>query len=201
MLYPRKTEDGKLVGDDQMVGIREHLSNEHRMIFMVGEMPWETQSCDLLVALDSVSQDPLKMLIASPGGALDSAFLLYDTMRLMKCPIYTLGRYCASAAVIPLAAGTKRYLLPHAKVMIHLPSGQIMGDTTTIDIQHKQINKYKDEMVEVLRECGAKKSRRQILADMDREYWMDAKEAIDYGLADEIMTPEVMKDWLKEVTK
>ena len=100
--------------------------------------------------------------------------------------------------MIPLAAGNKRYVLPHSKTMLHLPSGGVEGDVTDIKVQTKQIERIYDTMVDILVSCGVKKTRRAVKADIKRErqVWMDARETIDYGLADEIMTPEIMREWL-----
>ena len=201
MLYPRTVNlQGKdvLVEDTQMTGYREHMTQKHRTLFLSGVLTGETDSRHLLLALDSLSNDPITIMITSPGGDLDSAFLIYDTMRLVKSPIITIGEYCASAAVLLLAAGSKRYLYPHAKVMLHLPSGQMGGDAKDWDIQHQQMTLYKNKMVDVLCECGARKSRDEIMDDIDRDYWLEPKEAVAYGLADEIMTKEIWQSLVKE---
>ena len=198
MFYPRTaTINGQemLVDDTQMVSYREHLNFEKRMLFISGAITGEVESHNTLMAFDTISHDPIKLVITSPGGDLDSTFLFYDTMKLMKSPIITIGRYCASAAAIILAAGTKRYLFPHAKVMLHLPSGQMGGDSKDWEIQHREMQKYKDKIVDILCENGAKKSREEILSDIDRNFWLEPQEAINYGLADEIITPEVWREW------
>ena len=197
MLYPRQTKDGELVSDEQMVSYLEHLTQTHRVLFLTGLITGETESHNLLLALDSLSHDPIRLVITSPGGDLDSAFLFYDTMKLLKSPIETLGRYCGSAAVVLLAAGRKRYLMPHAKVMLHLPASQFGGDSRDIDIWHRELTKYKNKIVDILIECGAGKRHEEILADMDRDFWLEPVEAVAYGLADEIMTPKVLGEWLK----
>ena len=201
MLYPRVTlVNGKeqLVDDTQMTGYKEHMTQKYRTLFLSGVLTGETDSRHLLLALDSLSDDPITIMITSPGGDLDSAFLIYDTMKLIKSPIITIGEYCASAAVLLLAAGSKRYLYPHAKVMLHLPSGQMGGDAKDWDIQHQQMTLYKNKMVDVLCECGARKSRDEIMDDIDRDYWLEPKEAVAYGLADEIMTKEIWQSLVKE---
>ena len=208
MLYARTVKiDGRdvLVNEDQMVSYREHLIQKHRVLFLSGALGLRCLTCgcgeaeahNSLMALDTLSHDPIRIFITSPGGDLDSIFLFYDTMRLIKSPIETIGRYCASGAAILLAAGNKRYLLPHAKVMLHLPSGVMQGDTKDWDIQHQQMEKYKSKIVDVLCECGVKKSRAEILNDIDRDFWLEPKEAIEYGLADEIMTSEIWGDWIR----
>jgi len=202
MLYPRVVNlNGKdvLVQDNQCLEYREHMNTKHRIMFFSGVITSDMQVHDFLMTLDSLSQDPIKIIMTSPGGDLDATFLFYDTMKMIQSPIEILGRYCASAGAILLAAGNKRYLQPHAKVMLHLPAGQMGGDARDWDIQHRQMEQYRDRVVEILKECGVKKNREEILEDIDRDYWMNAQEAIDYGLADEIMTKEIWKEWVNEL--
>lgn len=195
MLYPRQTTNGELVSDDQLVNVAEHFLT-HRMLFLSGQIGAAMEAHNLLLALDSISDKPIKLVITSPGGDLDSAFLLYDTIRLLRSPIWTLGRYCISAAAILLVAGSKRYLLPHAKILLHEPSGQMQGSAREWEIQQEQMRKYKSKMVDIFMECGVKVSREQLLFDVDRDFWLEPEEAIAYGLADEVMTGEVMRGWL-----
>ena len=204
MLYPRTTiinGEEVLVDDTQMTGYKEHMTQKHRTLFFSGLITGETDSRHLMLTLDDLSHAPIKLVITSPGGDVDSTFLFYDTIKSIESPIITIGEYCASAAAILLAAGSRRYLRPHAKVMLHLPSGQGGGDARDWEIQHKQMQQYKNKMVDLLCECGAKKPRHEILADIDRDYWMDAQEAIDYGLADGILTREIWKKIMEEGTK
>ncbi len=205
MIHPRITKlNGKevLVNDDQMVGYKEHMTQNHRILFFSGVITGEMDAHNLLLALDSLSHEPIKLLITSPGGDLDSTFLFYDTMKLVQSSVITIGRYCASAAAMLLAAGNKRYLSPHAKVMLHLPSNYFAKDTAIqmqdMEIIHKQSLQYKEKMVDILRECGAKKSHKEILADIDRDFWMEPQEAIDYGLADEILTPTIWREMCRQ---
>lgn len=201
MLFPRTVnlnECDVLVDDKQMVGYKEHLTQNHRILFLSGVITGEMDSQNLLLALDTLSHDPITIVITSPGGDLDTTFLFYDTMKLMQSPIITIGRYCASAAAILLAAGSKRYLFPHAKVMLHLPAGQMIGDAKDFDIQHKQMEQYRNRVVDILCECGAKKSHNEILADIDRDFWMEPSEAIEYGLADSIIDKDIWQNFIKE---
>ncbi len=164
MLYPRTTLVNKketLVSDSQMVAYKEHLSCRHRLLFLSGILTGETESHNLLMAMDTLSHDPIRLVITSGGGDLDSTFLFYDTMKMLQSPVETCGRYCASAAAMLLAAGSKRYLFPHAKVMLHLPAGQISGDARDWEIQRQQMEGYKDKVVGILRDCGAKKSHEE----------------------------------------
>jgi len=197
MLYPRKTETGELVTDEQLVGSREHLIKEHRVFFLSGPIGGDTEAHNTLLACDSISHEPIKIVITSPGGDLDSTFLLYDTIKLLQSPVWTFGRFCASAAVLILAAGQQRYLSTHARVMLHLISGQTGGDARDLDIQHRQMKKYEEQMVNILIECGVKKDRDTILRDIDRDLWLEPEESVDYGLADGIMTKEILKEWMR----
>lgn len=204
-MYPRIDNEGRLVGDDQVVAYREHLLCKHRTIFLAGIIGGRCLDCgggsteeiNLMLALGSLSSDPIRLFITSVGGDLDSAFLLYDTMRLMNAPVITVGRYCASAAALLLAAGTERYLFPHAKVMLHDISGSIGGFAKDIEIQHTQIKLYKQKMVDILLECGARRTRQEILIDIDRNFWLEPREAIEYGLADKILDKETLRSWLE----
>lgn len=207
MLYPRKDKfTGKLVDDSQMVGYKEHLTQKHRVLFIQGTIgvrcgvcgASEYESHNLLMALDSLSHDPIKLFITSPGGDLDSTFMFYDTMKLIQSPIITVGRFCASAASLLLAAGTKRYLFPHAKVMLHLPSAEFpFSDAKDMAIRMREMTLYQDKILDILISGGVKKSKEEILHDIDRAFWMSPKEAIAYGLADEILTKEQLGEWLK----
>ena len=205
MLYPRQLEDGELVHDDQMVHYKEHLAQNHRILFLSGAIGrkcphcrvGETESPNLLMALDTMSHDPIKIVIDSLGGDLDSTFLFYDVMKFIKSPVITIGMFCASAACLLLAAGTQRYLFPHAKVMLHLATGQMGGDYKDFEIQHQLMVGYQDKIIDILQDAGVKKSRDEILVDIDRDLWLAPQEAIDYGLADEIITPDKWQEWIK----
>ncbi len=199
MLYPRIARVGEkdvTIADYEMVGFKEHMTQEYRTLYLDGVISGDSSPRQLLGALDTLSHDPIKLFITSPGGDLDTTFLFYDVMKRIKSPVITIGDYCASAAAILLAAGYKRYLSPHAKVMLHLPAGQMGGDARDWDIQHKQMEKYRKAVVDILRECGVKKSHDEILTDIDRDYWMSAEEAIEYGLADEILSKETWEEWI-----
>uniref|UniRef100_A0A6M3L1V2 Putative protease n=1 Tax=viral metagenome TaxID=1070528 RepID=A0A6M3L1V2_9ZZZZ len=199
MLYPRIARVGErdcLVADYEMCGYKEHMTQEHRILYLDGVITGDSSPRQLLGALDSLSHEPIKLFITSPGGDLDTTFLFYDVMKRIKSPVITIGDYCASAAAIILAAGSKRYLSPHAKVMLHLPAGQMGGDARDWDIQHRQMEKYRNKIVDILIECGAKKNKEDILNDIDRDYWMEPEEAVEYGLADEVLTSETWEEWV-----
>ncbi|KKM16315.1 hypothetical protein LCGC14_1687080 [marine sediment metagenome] len=195
------------VKDEQMRSTKEYLLDEHRMVFLDGVIrdarcqtcgaAGDADSANLILALASHSSEPIKMLISSPGGAVETAMMIYDTIKLVDAPIITIGRFCGSAAAILMAAGTERYLLPRAKMMLHLPSGIIAGNTAQLEIQQEEMRKTRNDMVDALIECGVNKTRTEILEDMaNGDKWFNPQEAIDYGLADSVVTTELLKGWL-----
>ncbi len=199
-MYPRTIElngEELLVADNQMCGHREQMMQAHRIVFISGVIDGTMDAQNLLLALDAINHDPIRLIITSPGGDLDTTFLFHDTMKLIQSPVETIGRYCASAAAIILSGGSKRYLFPHAKVMLHLPAGQMGGDARDWDIQHKQMTSYKSKIVDILLDNGATVSREQILSDIDRDFWLEPEEAISYGLADEVITPATWHEFVK----
>lgn len=133
----------------------------------------------------------IKFYINSPGGIVTSGMVIYDTMKMIKSPVSTICMgLAASMGSILLSGGTKgsRYIYPHGEVMIHQPSlgGHIQGVSADLEIQAKQTKRVKEISARILAEnCG--KKFEQVMKDFDRDYWMDAKEAIEYGIVDKII--------------
>jgi ATP-dependent Clp protease protease subunit len=134
----------------------------------------------------------IKFLINSPGGMVTSGMAIYDVMKMMKSPVSTVCiGLAASMGSILLSGGTRgrRFIYPHGEVMIHQPSlgGYIQGVSVDLEIQAKQTKRVKEIAAKILSEnCGKKFD--QVMKDFDRDYWMDAKESVEYGIADEIST-------------
>ncbi|TKB10248.1 ATP-dependent Clp endopeptidase proteolytic subunit ClpP [Desulforhopalus sp. IMCC35007] len=128
--------------------------------------------------------------INSPGGSVTAGMAIYDTMQYVKCDIATLCMgQAASMGAFLLAAGTdgKRYSLPNARIMIHQPMGGFQGQATDIDIQAKEILRMKSDLNNLLAH-HTKNSLEKISADTERDYFMSAVEAQDYGLIDKVLT-------------
>ena len=144
----------------------------------------------LLLDADKPGEE-IKFYINSPGGVVTSGMVMYDTMQMMKSPVTTICMgLAASMGSILLSGGKKgnRLIYPHGSVMIHQPSlgGHIQGVSADLEIQAKQTQKVKEIGATILAtNCG--KSVEQIMKDFDRDYWMDAKEAIGYGIVDKII--------------
>ncbi|MFM9021912.1 MAG: ClpP family protease [Sediminibacterium sp.] len=136
--------------------------------------------------------EEIKFYINSPGGVVTSGMVIHDTMQLIKSPVTTICMgLAASMGSILLSAGTKgkRAIYPHGEVMIHQPSlgGYYQATSADIEIQANQIRKTKEIGARILADnCG--KTVEQIMKDFDRDYWMNAKEAVNYGIVDTILT-------------
>ncbi len=144
----------------------------------------------LLLEADKPGEE-IKFYINSPGGVVTSGMVMYDTMRMIKSPVSTICMgLAASMGSILLSGGVKgkRFIYPHGEVMIHQPSlgGYIRGVSADLEIQAIQTRKVKEIGAKILAQnCG--KTMEQIMKDFDRDYWMNAKEAIDYGIVDGII--------------
>lgn len=143
----------------------------------------------LLFLQNESSEKDIHMYINSPGGVVTSGLAIYDTMKFLKCQVatYCIGQAASMAAVL-LAAGEKgkRFILPSARVMIHQPHGGAEGQATDIQIQAKEIQNSKDKLNSILASCTGKPLK-TIEKDTDRDFFMDAKEAVKYGLVDKIL--------------
>ena len=138
------------------------------------------------------SEDPLKeiyLYINSPGGLITSGLAIYDTMQYVKAPIVTtcIGQASSMGAVL-LAGGEKgkRYALPHSRILIHQPLGGAQGQASDIDIQAKEILRMREEINKILTEHTGQPIEK-VARDTERDYFMSAKQAIEYGIIDEIL--------------
>lgn len=133
----------------------------------------------------------IKFYINSPGGVVTSGMVIYDTMQLIQSPVSTICMgLAASMGSILLSGGVKgrRFIFPHGEVMIHQPSlgGYIQGVSTDLEIQAEQTRRVKEIGAGILAQnCG--KTVEQIMRDFDRDYWMNAKQSIEYGIADQLI--------------
>ncbi len=165
-----------------------------RIIFLVG--PVDDNVANLVVAqllfLESENPDKdIHLYINSPGGSVSAGMSVYDTMQFVRCDVSTMciGQ-AASMGAFLLAAGTKgkRYSLPNSRMMIHQPSGGGRGMAADIEIQAREILLMRTRLNEVLAEHTGQDVE-QIALDTDRDFWMDAEEAEQYGLIDVVQRP------------
>jgi ATP-dependent Clp protease protease subunit len=154
--------------------------------------------CAQLIHLESENPDKdINIYINSPGGDITALFAIYDTMQFIKNDIATicLGQ-AASAAAVLLAAGTKgkRLALPHSRVLLHQPYGQVgYGQVTDLEIAAKEIFRMRDILEDILSEHTGQ-PRERINADTDRDFVMEANEAVAYGIIDEVISSRAIVD-------
>ena len=164
-----------------------------RIVFLGEEVNETTASLVVAQLLFLESEDPSKdihLYINSPGGVITAGMAIYDTMQYIKCDVSTICiGMVASMGAFLLAGGTKgkRYALPNAEVMIHQPLGGAKGQATEIEIAAQNIIKTKKKMNTMLSEFTGQ-SYEKVCADTERDHWLDAKEALEYGIIDEIIT-------------
>ena len=166
---------------------------KERVIFMVG--PVHDQMANLIVAqllfLESENPDKdISLYINSPGGSVSAGLAIYDTMQFIKPDVSTLCTgLAASMGAFLLAAGAKgkRFSLPNSRIMIHQPSGGSQGQASDIEIQAREILYLRERLNNILAEKTGKETE-QIAKDTDRDNFMSAQEAADYGLIDKVLT-------------
>ena len=163
-----------------------------RIIMLQGEINDHTASLIVAQLLFLEAENPEKdiyLYINSPGGVVTSGFAIYDTMNYIKPDVVTICMgQAASMGVLLLSRGEKgkRFVLPHARIMIHQPSGGAQGQSTDIQIQAQEIQRLKDTLNEILAEKTGKKAK-QIEKDTERDNFMSSQEAMDYGLIDKVL--------------
>jgi ATP-dependent Clp protease protease subunit len=142
----------------------------------------------LFLQMEDVNKD-INVYINTPGGSVTSGLAIYDTMQFVKCDVstYCVGQATSMGALL-LAAGTKgkRYALPHSRIMIHQPWGGVSGQAADISIQTKEILRLRDKIDEIL-SVHTGQPLEKIKKDTDRDYFMSAEEAKEYGVIDEVI--------------
>lgn len=162
------------------------------IIFLGSEINDDVANTIIAQLLYISSQRPdeeIKMYINSPGGSVSAGLAIYDTMQYIPNNISTICTgMAASMGAVLFSGGTKgkRLILPHSRILIHQPLGGAKGQASDILIAAKEIEKSKHELINILSE-NTGQSYDKVLADADRDYWMTSDEAVEYGIADEII--------------
>jgi ATP-dependent Clp protease protease subunit len=171
---------------------------ENRIIFLIGEINYvrATEVIMKMLYLDNLKKGrEISLYVNSPGGAVDDTLAIYDTMRFVGSPIATfcIGRAQSGGAVV-LAAGAKgsRFALPHAKIMLHQPWGGVTGQASDIKIQAEEILKAKQTINRLLAHHTGQPLEK-IMAETERDRYLTADEAKEYGLIDEVLHEEGQK--------
>ena len=175
---------------DRVYDIYSKLLSD-RIIFLSGEINDVTANLVIseLLYLNSISDDDIYLYINSPGGSVTSGLAIYDTMNYIKADVSTIViGMAASMASFILAAGTKgkRYALPSSEIMIHEVLGGTSGQATVIKLEAERILKLRDKMNKLLAKL-TNQTIKKISKDTERDYFMDSKDALDYGIIDKIL--------------
>lgn len=174
--------------------VQEMIDNamlKERKVFLWGMVDDDSAKhvIDRLLYLDLQNNEEIQLMINSPGGYVTSGFAIYDTITSLKSPVSTVCTgLAASMGSILLSVGKKgrRFVQPHARVMIHQPSGGAQGQASNIEIQAREILKTREIGARILAE-NCDQPFEKIMKDFNRDYWMDAQESVDYGIVDAIL--------------
>ena len=165
---------------------------ENRIIFLAGPIVERTASVVIqqLLYLQSIRREQdVNLYINSPGGLVDQTLAIYDTIQFMGSEVatYCIGQAASGAAII-LMAGTKgkRFILPNAKVMLHQPYGGITGQAEDIRIQADEVLRDKRRLNEIISKCTGRTAE-QVAEDTERDRYLNAMEAVEYGVVDEVL--------------
>jgi ATP-dependent Clp protease protease subunit len=143
-----------------------------------------------LLILDAESHDPIRVMITSQGGHVDSGFAIHDMIRFVESPVTTIGAGWVASIAVPILFGApkeRRYSLPNTRFLLHQPSGGAGGQASDIRIEAEEILKVRERLNELIaNETGQPVER--VAKDSDRNFWMDAEQALEYGLVGEIIT-------------
>ena len=163
-----------------------------RIIFFGDEVTDQTANIVIAQMLFLEAEDPTKdiqLYINSPGGSVSAGMAIYDTMQYIKCDVSTICvGMAASMGAVLLSGGAKgkRFALPNAEIMIHQPLGGMQGQATDMDIAMRHMARTKEKLTQLIADnCG--KQFKKVSADMERDNWMTAEEALKYGLIDKIV--------------
>ena len=172
---------------------------ENRIVFLQGEIHYGNANELVMKLLYLQSENRRKdvhFYINSPGGSVTATLAIYDTMQMLSCPVqtYCVGEACSGGAVL-LVGGTKgkRHCLPNSRVMIHQPLGGVTGQVSDIEIQAAEMFRYRDKLNEIISHHSGK-SIEQIAKDTDRDFFLGAQEAVEYGLVDDILEKQAVED-------
>jgi ATP-dependent Clp protease protease subunit len=191
MKYRLKTTEDQPEKIERADSIAEQLSFKARFVLIFGEITHSLAraTCERLLALAQDSEAPINVLISSPGGHVESGDAIHDLIRFVRAPVTTIGTgWVASAGTHIFLAAPKerRVCLPNTRFMIHQPGGGAGGPATDIAIQAKEILRTRERIARVIAK-QTDQPLKKVLADMERDFWMSAEEAIEYGIVSRVI--------------
>ncbi|MBY0400696.1 ATP-dependent Clp protease proteolytic subunit [Myxococcota bacterium] len=148
------------------------------------------RTIEKLLILEAENHDPIRVVITSQGGHVDSGMAIHDVLRFIESPVVTIGAGWVASIAVPILFGApreRRYSLPHTRFLLHQPSGGAGGQATDIRIEAEEILKVRERLNGLIAaETG--QSVERVAKDSDRNYWMDAQQALEYGLVSRVVT-------------
>jgi ATP-dependent Clp protease protease subunit len=183
--------DDKPMKPDREDRLEDQLSFKSRFVLVFGEVTegLAQATCRRLLALSEESAEPITVLVSSPGGHIESGDAIHDMIRFVRAPVTTVGTgwvASAGAHVFLSPPRERRVCLPNTRFMIHQPAGGTGGQATDIAIQAKEILKTRERIARVIA-VQTGKPLETVLSDIDRDFWMNADEAIEYGIVSRIV--------------
>lgn len=190
-IFDAEREEKQPEKTERPEGLAEQLSFKSRFVLVFGEINHTVARnvCERLIALSQQSDAPIRVLISSPGGHVESGDAIHDMIRFINAPVTTIGTgWVASAGTHIFLAAEKqnRVCLPNTRFMIHQPLGGAGGQATDIAIQAKEILRTRERIARTI----AKQTGRpyeKVVVDMERDFWLSANEAIDYGIVSRVV--------------
>jgi ATP-dependent Clp protease, protease subunit len=178
--------------DENPSSLMEKALFDARTILLTGEINDKVarSTCAQLLAYSAVSDKSILLIVSSPGGHVESGDMIHDMIKFVRAPVKILGTgWCASAGALIFAAGKRenRFALPNTRFLLHEPRGGVGGQASDVEIQAREIIRMRERLNKIFAEATGQTVER-IKKDTDRDYWMSAKEAQEYGLVGKIVT-------------
>jgi len=177
---------------DERGGILQRRLLQQRVILIAKQVDRKLMEKVTAAALVMEAEDPqapITVVVNSPGGDADSGFAIYDVLRFCRCPVTTICAGLAASAGVPIFLGGdkgRRFSLPHSRFLLHQPSMQTMGQASDIEITASEIIKIRDKYNRIVAtETG--RDQAAVTTDADRDFWLSAEEAVEYGLVDRVI--------------
>ncbi len=185
-------EDTSAKKEESPSSMMEKALFDARTILLTGEIndKQARSVCAQLLAYSAVSDKPILLVLSSPGGHVESGDMIHDMIKFVRAPVKILGTgWCASAGALIYAAGKKenRFALPNTRFLLHEPRGGVGGQASDVEIQAREIIRMRERLNQIFADATGQPIER-IKKDTDRDHWMSAEQARDYGLVGKIVT-------------
>ncbi len=187
----RNADSDKQPSTEQADALQTQLSFQSRFVFLFGEINQKVAraTCERLIAMAQESDAPIQVLLSSPGGHVESGDAIHDMIRFIRAPVTIIGSgwvASAGAHIFLAAEKERRVCLPNTRFMIHQPAGGAGGQASDIAIQAREILRTRERIAKVVAERTGQPIER-VSKDIERDYWMSASEAIEYGLVSRVI--------------